>query len=141
MYTLSTTAVAELASKGPHRSETGRKQLTLALGNLYIASTTLSAKPRLVWEAENGYPLYYIPTESLHDDIKARLSGSLGTSESGINVEAIEAVTGTGNHPQAVIERLTVGSKPTTWVRFLEGPLKGFVRFERSEIGWLSPPG
>ena len=44
------------------------------------------------------------------------------------------------NRSQAVIERLTVGSKSTTWVRFLEGPFKDFARFERSEIGWLSFP-
>lgn len=137
MSASSSTVIAELASKGPHRSEVGRKQLTLALGELYIASTTITAKPRLVWEAEKGYPRYYIPTESLHNDIKARLSGGSKSSKSGVTVETVETITGTGNNSQAVIERLTVGPSSTTWVRFLEGPLKGFVRFERNEIGWL----
>jgi uncharacterized protein (DUF427 family) len=132
MSTSVAAVVSELASNGPHRSEVGRKQLTLALGELYIASTTLSAKPLLVWETEKGYPRYYIPTESLHDDIKKALSGSSG---SGISVATVETVTGAGSNPQAVIERLTLGTKATTWARFLEGPLKGFVRFERGEIG------
>lgn len=122
--------VSGLVSNGPHRSEVGRKQLTLALGGLYIASTTLTAKPLLVWETEKGYPRYYIPTETLHDDIKKILSGSPGTPSSVVGVTTVETVKG------AVIERLAAGSKATTWVRFLEGPLKGFVRFERNEIGW-----
>ena len=122
--------VAGLVSNGPHRSQVGRKQLTLALGGLYIASTTLTAKPLLVWETETGYPRYYIPTETLHDEIKKTVSGSPGRGSSGVGVAAVETLEG------AVVERLTVGSKATTWVRFLEGPLKGLVRFERSEIGW-----
>lgn len=133
MSTSIAAVVTELASKGPHRSEVGRKQLTLALGGLYIASTTLSSKPLLVWETEKGYPRYYIPTDSLHDDVQKSLSGSSGSVAS---VATVETVTGAGSNPQAVIERLTVGQKTTTWARFLEGPLKGFVRFERSEIGW-----
>jgi hypothetical protein len=123
---------ALVSSKGPHRFEVGRKQLTLALGGLYIASTTLLSKPLLVWETEKGYPRYYIPEDSLHADIKKSLAGGSGSSAS---VAAIETVAGADGKPHATIERLTVGSKTTTWARFLEGPQKGFVRFERSEIG------
>ena len=144
---ISPAAITELVNNGPHRSQVGRNQLTLALGGLYIASTTASAKPLLVWEAEGGYARYYIPTESLHTDIKRRLSGSdsgqveaSGHGDSGPNVDVVEvdSVTGENNKPYAVVERLTVGSKSTTWVRFVEGPTKGFIRFERSEIGWFT---
>lgn len=131
--------ITHLVTDGPARSEVGHKQLTLALGGLYIASTTASAKPLLVWEAEKGYARYYIPTESLHDDIKQHLAGSesdRGDSEQSIEVVKVDSVTGEDNKSHAVIERLTVGSKSTTWARFVEGPLKGFIRFERSEIGW-----
>jgi hypothetical protein len=75
--------------------------------------------------------------ESLHHDIKALLTGSSGTSEFGVNVTRVETITRTDNKPKAVIDRLSVGTKSTTWARFLERPLKGFVRFERAEIGWL----
>lgn len=119
-------------SNGPHRFEVGRKQLTLALGGLYIASTTLSLKPLLVWETEKSYPRYYIPEDSLHDDIKKSLAGGSGSS---VRVAAVETVAGADGKPHAAIERLIVGSEVTTWARFLEGPQKGFVRFERSEIG------
>ncbi|PMD47000.1 hypothetical protein L207DRAFT_150067 [Hyaloscypha variabilis F] len=69
------TKVSRILSKGPARSEIGRKQLTLAFGGLYLASTTAAAKPLLVWEEEKGYARYYIPGESLHSDIKGRLNG------------------------------------------------------------------
>jgi hypothetical protein len=137
-------SITELVSSGPHRSEVSRKQLTLALGGLYIASTTASAKPLLVWEAENGYARYYIPTESLHGDIKRHLTGSdsghgkannHGNAGPSIEVVKIDSITSEDNKSHAVIERLTVGSKSTIWVRFVEGPFKGFIRFERSEIG------
>jgi len=130
------TAVAEILSKGPHRSEVGHKRLTLALGGLYIASTTAAAKPLLVWETEKAYARYYIPTESLHVDIKPHLTGpgSSHNSGSSIQVVNVDTLLSEESKSQAVIERLTVGSKSTTWARFLEGPLKGFIRFERSEI-------
>lgn len=136
--------ITDLLTRGPHRLEVGRKQLTLAFGGIYIASTTALAKSVLVWETEKGYPRYYVPTESLHDDIKSHLTGfnsdhgkANGHKSSGSSVDVVEVdtVRGKGNDSQAIIERLTVGSKTTTWVRFVEGPLKGFVRFERSEIG------
>jgi hypothetical protein len=135
-----TATVTNLLAHGPHRSEVGRKQLTLAFGNLYIASTTNSAKPLLVWEAEKGYPRYYVPEESLHDEIKAQLSDSSNLvkrsgSKSTVELAKLESITGKGNDSEAYIERLTVGSRSTTWVRFIAGPLKGFVRFERNEIG------
>ncbi|KAF1814742.1 DUF427-domain-containing protein [Eremomyces bilateralis CBS 781.70] len=123
-------AVTELLNQTPFRILTGGKQLTLAFGGLYIASTTLAAKPLLIWETEKGYPRYYIPIESLHADIQSHLaSSSPGTSVSLATVDTVNC-----NGSQAVIERLTVGSKTTPWVRFLEGPLKGHIRFERSEI-------
>jgi hypothetical protein len=132
--------IITILTHGPHRQEIGRKQLTLAFAGLYIASTTLSAKPALVWETEKGYPRYYVPTESLHVDIKTHLgepdsNGKTNGHQSSVGIETVETVKGKGNEAQAVIERLTVGARSTTWVRFLEGPLKGFVRFERSEIG------
>jgi hypothetical protein len=135
-----TSTVVELLDNGPHRSEVGRKQLTLAFGGIYIASTTAIAKPYMVWETEKGYPRYHVPVEALHDDIKVYLSGSKSGSgttngHASAAVTAIETVKGKVNNSQAVIERLTIGMKTTTWVRFVEGPLKGLIRFERSEIG------
>lgn len=138
MSTPAPTAITEIVSNGPYRLEVGRKQLTLAFGGLYIASTTASSKPLLVWEAEKGYARYYIPTESLHDGIKLQLTGSgSGAATPGLSIDVakIDTVTSQDKKSQAVIERLTIGSKATTWVRFVEGPLNGFIRFERSEIG------
>ena len=131
--------VAHLPTYGPHRSEIGRKQLTLAFGGAYIASTTALAKPLLVWETEKAYARYYIPTESLLAEIKQRLDGTGSglSKESGVGIEVAKGDSAKSEETgsQAVIERLKVGSKSTTWVRFTEGPLKGFIRFERSEIG------
>ena len=141
------TTIANLLSNGPHRSEVGHKQLTLAFGGLYIASTTISAKPYLVWETEKGYPRYYVPSESLHADIKSHLkdadSGSIRqnghkAAEIPVDLTEVETVNGKGNKSQAFVERLAVGPRTTTWVRFVEGPLKGLIRFERSEIGRLT---
>lgn len=134
--------ITDLLTNGPHRSLVGTKQLTLAFSGLYFASTTLSAKPLLVWETEKGYPRYYVPVESLHPAIKSRLS-SKGDHENGANghddipvkIETVETIKGKGNDAEAVLERLTVGSRTTDWVRFVSGPLKDFVRFERNEIG------
>jgi hypothetical protein len=138
MSTPLSTKVSQILSKGPARSEIGRKQLTLAFGGLYLASTTAAAKPLLVWEEEKGYARYYIPEESLHSDIKGRLNGLLGSLGHDIDVAEVESVTGDDGKSRAVVERVTVGQKSTTWVRFLEGSLKGFLRFERTEIGWSS---
>lgn len=134
----------DLLTHGPFRSDVGRKQLTLAFGGLYIASTTALARPQLVWETEKGYPRYYIPTASLHADIRSYLIGpeyeqskTNGNKASGLSVEitAIETVKGKNSDSQAIIERLTVGSKTTKWVRFVGGSLDGLIRFERNEIG------
>jgi hypothetical protein len=141
------TTIVNLLTNGPHRYEVGHKQLTLAFGGLYIASTTTSAKPYLVWEAEKGYPRFYIPSDSLHADIKSHLkdgdSGSIKQNghkapEVPVDLTEVETVNGKGNKSQAFIERLTVRSRTITWVRFVEGPLKGLIRFERSEIGRLT---
>jgi hypothetical protein len=141
MSTQISAKISQIVSNGPARSEVGRKRLTLALGGLYIASTTATAKPLLIWEEEKGYARYYIPEESLHSDIKRRLIGTDPNHEGSghnIDIEKVDLVTGEDGKSRAVIERVTVGQKSTTWVRFIEGPLKGFIRFERSEIGWLS---
>lgn len=135
------TNISRILAKGPARSEIGRKQLTLAFGGLYIASTTSAAKPLLIWEEEKGYPRYYIPEESLHGDIKGLLNRTDTIQESlghNIKVEEVESITGNNGNSRAVVERVTVGKKSTTWVRFLEGSLKGFIRFERSELGLSS---
>ena len=132
MSSVLSATISQLASKGPYRSEVGRKQLTLALGGLYIASTTLASKPLLVWEGEKSYPRYYFPADSLHSDIQKSIAGGSGSSTS---VATVETVTGGDSKPQAVIEKLSVGQKHTTWARFLEGPLKGLVRYESSDIG------
>ena len=103
---MSSTHVAEVSNivnNGAFRSEVGRKQLTLALGGLYIASTTVTSKPFLVWETETGYPRYYIPVETLHEDIKTdSTNGSVGLA-------LVETVKGKDGQPHAIIESLTVG--------------------------------
>lgn len=138
-------ALTKLLTNGPHRSLVGGKQLTLAFGGLYLASTTLKAKPLLVWETESGYPRYYVPIESLHVDIKSQLgydkdsNGSTSKqSAKDVRLEVIDSVE--ANDAKALIERLSIGSRSTTWTRFVEGLLMGFVRFERSEIGMHLPP-
>ena len=137
-------AIETLLTNGEHRSLIGGKQLTLAFGGLYIASTTLSAKPLLVWETDSGYPRYYVPVEALHNGIKAKLDGSEdaltngqanGRGDATISLEKVDSVKAKGSNSEAVIERLTVNSKATSWVRFVEGPKKDFVRFEKDEIG------
>lgn len=145
MSSLDVATVARLLQNGPHRSEVGRKQLTLALGGQYIASTTPSAKPILVWESEKGYARYYLPVGSLHNDIRERLTGTdpehgektngYVASKPSVTIEKVETIEGKGNQARALIEKLTVGPKSTTWVRFVEGDLKGLIRFERNEIG------
>lgn len=133
--------LTKLLTNGQHRSLIGGKQLTLAFGGVYIASTTLTAKPLLIWETETGYPRYYVPIESLHGAIRAQLSKSVANGQSDnqskpeIRLEVIDSAEGRDTDSKAVIERLTVDAKSTNWVRFTEGPLMGFVRFEKDEIG------
>lgn len=129
---MSSTHVAEVSNvvnNGTFRSEVGRKQLTLALGGQYIASTTVTAKPFLVWETETSYPRYYIPVEALHEDIK------IDSPNGSVSLALVETVKGKDGQPHAIIESLTVGSKTTIWARFVDGPLKGYIRFDRSEFG------
>jgi len=135
----------ELISELPHRYELGGKQLTLALGGLYIASTTKTSKPFLVWETARSPLRYYIPTASLHDDIRWTVLSNEPPARKGgvdIKVEVIDSVTGElkgapfdDNKTEAVVERLTVGEKSTTWVRFLSAPFKDYIRIERNELG------
>jgi hypothetical protein len=134
------TALTDLLSNGTARSLVGSKQLTLAFGGLYIASTTLQAKPLLVWEGQSGYPKYYVPIESLHPAIKAQIGGhtSNGAKDGAdIKLETVDTVKGK-NDNAATIERLSISSRSTTWVRFTEGLLNGFVRFESKDIGTFS---
>ena len=145
MSQIDKSALEKLLTNGPNRSLVGGKQLTLAFGGLYIASTTLKAKPLLMWETESGYPRYYVPIESLHEDIKSQLGYSKdskpnGTQSSGkdVKLEVIDSVEGKGTDSKALIEKLTIGSRSSTWTRFVEGPLMSFVRFERNEIGMSS---
>lgn len=140
MASIDKEALQTLLANGPSRTLIAGKEVTLALGSLYIVSTTVKAKALLVWETESGYSRYYVPVESLHQSIKARLDSD-SSSRSGepngekyVELEVLETVKGE-NGSEAVIERLTVGSKSTTWVRFTEGPMKDFIRFERKEIG------
>lgn len=145
MSSIDKSALVELLTNGQHRSLIGGKQLTLAFAGLYIASTTIRDKPLLVWETEKGYPRYYVPINSLHGSIKplltaaggAQNSQSNGAAKKAIALDVVDTVKGKGDS-KAVIERLTVGERSTTWVRFTEGPLMGFVRFERKEIGRLA---
>ena len=145
MSQIDKSALEKLITNGPNRSLVGGKQLTLAFGGLYIASTTLKAKPLLVWETESGYPRYYVPIESLHEDIKSQLgyskdSKANGAQSSGkaVKLEVVDSVEGKSTDSKALIEKLTIGSRSSTWTRFVEGPLMGFVRFERNEIGMSS---
>jgi len=135
--------IVNLLNNGPNRSEVGRKQLTIAFGGKYIASTNGSSKPQLVWETEKPYPRYYLPVASLNDDIAVHINGTVhdsnGTIQGTIQVENVENIKGKSNESEAVVELLTVGSKSTTWVRFLKGPLEGFIRFERNDLGMSKP--
>ena len=142
MAQIDKSALEKLLTDGPNRSLVGGKQLTLAFGGLYIASTTLKAKPLLVWETQSPYPRYYVPIESLHEDIKSQLGYSQDSKPNGsqdssnnVKLEVIDSVEGKGTDSKALIEKLTIGSRSSAWTRFVEGPLMGFVRFERKEIG------
>jgi hypothetical protein len=132
-------AAQELLASTPFRVLTGTKRLTLALGGLYFANTTVSAKPLLVWETEKGYPRYYVPKASLHQSILSQSSGekqSNGHSlSSSVELKALETVKAKSGEGEAAIERLTVNSKSTEWIRFLTGQFKDYIRFERDQIG------
>lgn len=129
--------LSTLGTKGPNRFEVGRKELTLAFGGKYIASTTVSSKPILVWERDGEYPQYYIPADTLHADIQLPSSSSQPKSSVGnVKLESVEEVKSeNGKTVVAAKETLTVGGKSTAWVRFFDGPLKGYIRFERQELG------
>ncbi len=141
MASIVKTALQDLLATGPYRVLTGGKQLTLAFAGLYIANTTIRAKPVLVWETESGYPRYYVPKDSLHAEIRSQIDGT-GSTNGGakasgtpsLKLESVDTVEGK-NDSKAIIERLTIGSRSTTWVRFAGAQLDGFVRFERKEIG------
>jgi hypothetical protein len=135
MAPISEAEVSELIRKGPFRVLPAGKQITLALGDLYFASTTLAAKAQLIWETEKSYPKHYLPTESQHADVQAVLDGKATGSK--ISVNTIQTVSTGNQNNNAVIEQATVGTKTMSWVRFLEGPLKGLIRFELNEFGMM----
>ena len=112
-------ALVDLLTNGPSSSRVGTKELTLAFGGLYIASTTLSAKPLLVWETATGYPRYYVPIASLHDRIKSNLNGGQakptngaanGQKDRAVKLEAVESVKSKNGDAEGLIEKLTVVS-------------------------------
>jgi hypothetical protein len=139
MAHLNKASVIELLDTSPFRILTSGKQLTLAFEGLYIASTSSASKASLVWETEKGYPRYYVPAASLNDSIKPLLDPGATKTNAEIKLITIDTVHGSQNtSAKAVLEQLTVGSRTTTWVRFLEGSLQGLIRFERSEIGKLN---
>lgn len=141
MASIDKTSIAKLLDEGPFRVDIGRKQLTLAFAGLYLASTTDDAKPKLVWEAEKGYPRYYVPVATLHPSVRSKNTG--GSADNGstngavkdVKVESLDTIKASGKDGAAVIERVSIGDRSTTWVRFTSGEFKDFVRFERSEIG------
>lgn len=137
-----TSTVTHVLEHGPHKSEVGQKQLTLALAGQYIATTTPTITPRLVWELESTfYARYYLPVDSLHTDITEQLSGVKSNNTHAtplklpISVEVIDTIEAKNGSSKALVEKLNVGRKTTTWVRFVGGDLDGLIRFEREEIG------
>lgn len=129
---MSSTHAAEVSSvvnNGTFRSEESGKKLTFVLGGQYIAWTTVFTKPLLVWETETSYPRYYIPVASLYGGIDRDNRGGPAS------VVTVEQVNGKDGSLHAMIESMTVGAKKTTWARFVEGPLKGYIRFDLSELG------
>lgn len=142
MKTLTGATVTKLLNNPPFRILPASRQLTLAFEGIYIASTTVSERPLLVWETEQSYPRYYIPVESLHEDLysivvahtihsgkQARVSGQTCI------VETSDAFISHDGWTQAVIEHIRIGEKTMSWARFFNGPLDGYIRFEKSELG------
>jgi hypothetical protein len=116
------------------------KQLTLAFGGIYIASTTISAKPLLVWETEKAYPRYYIPIASLQEDVRSHMGkplerGGITISEKDCSVDTSTLIKSHDNESEGVIDHFRLGERDMKWVRFLKGPLEGYIRFEKSEMG------
>jgi uncharacterized protein (DUF427 family) len=140
-----TSSVRALIAKGPNRYEIGRKRVTLALGGVYVASTTLSAKPLLVWETEKPYARYYIPVEAFNDSVRSAWKGSGGDAKANVPVSVTEIESIQEGDTQAAIEEITVGNKSTTWARFASGTFKDHIRIERGDFdavfenGALSP--
>lgn len=135
MASIDKSSIQRLLDNGPNRTLVGGKQLTLAFGGLYIASTTLKSKPLLVWESESGYARYYVPVDSLHRSIRAQLDGGRSNVDGeSVTVDVVETIEG-ANKSKANVERLNIGSRSTTWVHFTEGALKEFIRFEPKDLG------
>jgi hypothetical protein len=142
MSTLTEATVAGLLNQPPFRILPAGKQLTLAFGGIYIASTTVSAKSLLVWETEKSYPRYYIPIDSLHEEVRPHMGkplerGGITISEKAWIVDTSALIKSQNNDFEGVIDHFRIGEREMKWVRFLEGPLKGYIRFEKSEMGEL----
>jgi hypothetical protein len=140
MSTITEAAAVDLLNQTPFRILPAGKQVTLAFGGVYIASTTVAVKPLLVWETEKGYPRYYIPVDSLHEAIRPHIGkpserGEITISEKTGSIDTSALLKSRDNESEAVIDHFRIGEKETKWVRFLQGPLKGYIRFEKSEMG------
>ena len=134
MADFSTETIMARLKTGPFRVLPVGKQLTLAFGGLYIASTTLAAKPMLIWETEKSFPRYYVPAASLHRDVQVLIFSGSCPVRPDITLEKVEQVGQSGQpEPTALIEELTVGSKTLRWARFAGGLLDGYIRFERND--------
>lgn len=142
-------AVKQVLQHGPYKSEVGGKQLTIAAAGQYIASTTAAAKPLIIWELEKTYyARYYIPQESLHTDIKKHLSDSKSQNgvqhdqsaplKHSVSVELVDTIKAPNTDAKGLIEKVNLGPKTLTWVRYVGGQLNGYIRFERDQIGKCS---
>jgi hypothetical protein len=143
MSTLTDVALTDLLNHPPFRTLPAGKQLTLAFGGIYVASTTVSAKSLLVWETEKGYPRYYIPTDSLHDEVRMHMGkplerGGITISGKACSINTSALIKSVDNESEGVIDIFRLGERQMSWARFLKGPLEGYIRFERSELGKLN---
>jgi hypothetical protein len=143
MSTLTDVTLTDLLNHLPFRTLPAGKQLTLAFGGIYIASTTVSAKPLLVWETEKGYPRYYIPIDSLHEEVRMHMGkplerGGITISGKACSIDTSALIKSVDNESEGVIDIFRLEERQMSWARFLKGPLQGYIRFERSELGKLN---
>lgn len=142
MSTLTKAIVVDLLNNPPFRVLPASKQLILAFEGIYIASTTVLAKPLLVWETEKEYPRYYIPIDSLHQDVRSLVGnglerGKITISGKSYSMDSSATLKSSTNDSEAVIDYLRYGERTLSLVRFSKGPLKGYIKFDRAEIGKL----
>lgn len=117
--------VAKLVKHGPHSiaSASGRKIRTVING--IIAVDTVHAD--YVWE-HPYYPQFYVPFKELHHDliVNRELVAGIRDPESGNFGAEI------WSYPKTSDSR----EKKCTYVHFLRGKLKDYVRFTFKEMGW-----